>query len=83
MTSAEQQVAARKFVEYWKGKGSEKGQSQPFWLELLEEVYGVQDPFSYIHFEDKVHIDKDTGFIDGYIDSTHTMIEQKRNWINP
>jgi hypothetical protein len=77
MTDAEQRDAAQKFAETWKGKGYEKGQSQPFWLELLEKVYGIKDPYSYIRFEDKIHIDKDAGFIDGYIDSTHTMVEQK------
>jgi hypothetical protein len=40
MTDAEQRDAAQKFAETWKGKGYEKGQSQPFWLELLEKVYG-------------------------------------------
>ena len=36
-----QKESARKFAEYWKGKGYEKGQSQPFWLSLLREVFGV------------------------------------------
>lgn len=77
MTSIKQKDAAKKFVAAWEGKGYERGQSQTFWLQLLENVYGVKNPFNYIRFEDKVHIDKESGFIDGYIDSTHTMIEQK------
>ena len=71
-----QSIAAKKFAEYWKGKGYEKGHSQPFWLALLRDVYGVEHPEYYIHFEDQVHIDN-TAFIDGMIPATHVLIEQK------
>ena len=40
MTTAQQQQAARNFAAYWKDKGYEKGESQPFWLSLLRDVYG-------------------------------------------
>ena len=71
-----QRQAAQNFVEYWTDKGYEKGQSQPFWLSLLREVFGIAEPEKFISFEDQVHLDN-TSFIDGYIDSTHVMIEQK------
>ncbi len=74
MTSRQQ--AAKDFAEFWQGKGYEKGQSQPFWLSLLRDVYGVEHPERYITFEDQVHLDH-TSFIDGYIASTRVMIEQK------
>lgn len=77
MTTAEQKKAAKIFSKNWKGKGYEKGESQRFWIELLGEVFGVQNPAQYIRFEDQVKIDKATGFIDGYIDATKVMIEQK------
>ncbi len=77
LTEKEQKKAAKEFAEYWKDKGYEKGQSQTFWIELLQKVLGVEDPTHYISFEDQVHIDKSTGFIDGYIESTRVMIEQK------
>ncbi len=76
MTSDEQRRAAKAFAVYWKGKGYEKGESQPFWLSLLRDVYGVEHPEEYISFEDKVHIDH-ASFIDGYIETTHVLIEQK------
>ena len=76
LTKAEQITAAKKFAEYWKDQGYEKGQSQKFWIDLLEHVYGVNDIASFISFEDQVHLDH-TSFIDGYIPSTHVMIEQK------
>ncbi len=73
---ASRQQAAKEFAEFWQGKGYEKGQSQPFWLSLLRDVYGVEHPERYITFEDQVHLDH-TSFIDGYIPSTWVMIEQK------
>ena len=68
--------AAQRFAERWAGRGYEKGESQLFWTELLTQVYGVEEPSTVISFEDQVHLDH-TSFIDGYIDRTHTMIEQK------
>lgn len=76
MDDIQARKAAREFAEYWKGKGYEKGESQPFWLALLKDVFGVANPERYISFEEKVHIDH-TSFIDGYIPSTHVLIEQK------
>lgn len=74
--NTEQRNAAKEFAEYWKGKGYEKGESQPFWLSLLRDVLGVEQPEKFITFEDKVMLDH-TSFIDGYIPSTHVLIEQK------
>ena len=76
MNQIQQKIAAQKFAEYWKGKGYEKGESQKFWIDLLEHVYGVQNVAEYISFEDQVHLDH-TSFIDGFIPSTHVLIEQK------
>ena len=41
---------AKAFYEYWKDKGYEKGQSQPFWLALLRDVFGIDRPEEYIDF---------------------------------
>ncbi len=76
MTEKEQRKAAAEFAKRWQGKGYEKGQSQQFWIDLLVNVYGVDDIAGFISFEDQVHIDH-TSFIDGYIEATHVMIEQK------
>ena len=77
MTGAETRKAAQAFADYWKGKGSERGQSQPFWLSLLRDVYGVEHPEAFIEFEDKAHIDAKHGYIDAYLPATRVMIEQK------
>ena len=76
MTIKEQEKNAKEFAEYWKGKGYEKGESQKFWLSLLRNVFDIEEPEKFIFFEDKVHLDH-TSFIDGFIPSTHVLIEQK------
>ncbi len=76
LTDTQQKTAAKKFAEYWEGKGYEKGESQKFWIDLLEHVYGVENITEFITFEDQVHLDH-TSFIDGFIPSTHVLIEQK------
>ncbi len=76
LTAAEQRKVAKEFAKKWDGRGYEKGESQSFWLTLLRDVYGVNDPSEFIRFEDQVKIDN-TSFIDGYIPSTHVLIEQK------
>lgn len=76
LTQREQRKRAKEFAKKWEGKGYEKGQSQPFWLSLLQDVYGVESVTDYIRFEDQVKLDH-TSFIDGYISSTHVLIEQK------
>ena len=73
----ETEKAAKQFVENWRGKGYEKGESQKFWIELLEQVFGVSNAPQFVQFEDQVKLDKSTGFIDVMIPSTHVMIEQK------
>ena len=78
MTELEKAKAAREFAEYWKDKGYEKGEGQKFWLSLLGDVLGVDDPKSYIEFEVPVKLNNTgKGFIDGLIDTTHVLIEQK------
>ncbi len=76
MNDLEQRTAAIEFANTWAGKGYEKGESQPFWISLLRDVYGIKHPEQYISFEDQVHIDH-TSFIDGYISETKVLIEQK------
>ena len=76
LTEKEQKAAAKAFAAFWKDKGYEKGESQKFWLDLLQNVYGVEDAIRFISFEDQVKLDH-TSFIDGYIEATHVMIEQK------
>ena len=69
---------AKKFVKQWSARGYEKGEAQPFWLSLLRDVFDVDEPENFIRFE--VPIPR--GFIDGLIDSTKVLIEQKSSTVN-
>lgn len=77
MTNAEQREAARRFINTWKGKGYEKGDTQRFWMSLLADVLDMDHVADVIAFEKEVVIEGQTKFIDGYIAETKVLIEQK------
>ena len=35
-------LAAAEFAERWKGRGYERSESQPFWIDLLSNVFGIE-----------------------------------------
>ena len=76
MNLKEQQKQAKAFIERWGNRGNERQDTQSFWLDLLQSVYGIENPSEYIKFEDTVMMDH-TSFMDGYIDTTKVLIEQK------
>ncbi len=76
MTDIQQKAAARQFAKAWAGRGDEKQETQLFWIDLLQNVFGVAQPTAAIEFEVPVKLDH-TSFIDGYIKDTHVLIEQK------
>ena len=75
-TEKQQKTAAASFASKWENRGYEKGESQLFWTELLTEVFGIEDPSTFITFEQQARLDH-TSFIDAMIPGTHVMIEQK------
>ena len=82
MTSSEQREAARKFASKWMHGGDEKQDCHAFWIDLLENIFGVTDVTEYIQFEKSVRLKEGDGkihtrFIDGYISSVKVLIEQK------
>ena len=77
--------AAKQFVQDWTGRGYEKGETQRFWLELLHNVFGIENPMAWMEFELPVKtITKEKGadFIDGYISATKVLIEQKGSHVD-
>ncbi len=75
----EKQIAksAVEFAERWKGRGYERGESQPFWIDLLTNVFGIETPSNgFITFEDHHKVDA-SNYIDARIPSTRVLIEQK------
>ena len=81
MNKTQQDKAALLFQSNWTNRGYEKGESQQFWLDLLSNVFDIQDISSFITFEGQVKLNH-TSFIDGYIPSTKVLIEQKGSHID-
>ena len=75
----EKQIAASaaEFAKRWKGRGNERSESQPFWIDLLTNVFDIETPSDgFITFEEHHKVDA-TNYIDGRIPSTRVLIEQK------
>lgn len=77
MTGSEQREAARQFINRWRGKGKEDEDGRSYWIELLSNVFGVENVTERIDFEKKVVVDGNTKRIDVYIPETRVIIEQK------
>ena len=80
-----QKEAAKRFAKAWEGKGYEKGETQRFWLVLLHNVCGVDDPTKMMVFEVPVKTitkEKGSDFIDAYISTTSVLIEQKGSHVD-
>ena len=63
----------KSFVDTWKGRGYEKGETQQFWLSLLTNVLGYEHNDTVL-FE---HHTSTGGYIDVWIRQSDVMIEQK------
>ena len=57
-TEKQMALAAEAFAARWEGRGYEKGDTQLFWTELLTEVFGVENPSTFIRYEEQVKVDK-------------------------
>ena len=83
MTTNEQQKKVKEFVKNWSGECKEDGKTAPFWLSLLRDVFGVENPEQYIRFEDTCkHEEKGNAlYVDAWIPSVRVMIEQKASGV--
>lgn len=61
MSVLEQHTKASAFIERWKNHGDEKQETQRFWIDLLQNVLGVEDALGNTMFEYKT---VGGGFID-------------------
>ena len=78
MTDTQQREAARQFYYRWKDKGKEDEDARSFWIEILSDIFGVDNVTKRLDFEKKViGSDGNTKRIDVYIPETHVLIEQK------
>ena len=72
-----QKEAAKRFAKKWEGKGKEQQDDSKFWLELIQDVFRVADPYSLIEFQKPVKMEASTRRIDAFIAETRVLIEQK------
>ena len=75
---------AQDFAKEWSGSDyKEKGNVGKFWIELLEQVFGVDNGAKAIDREVSVpNMNDSTDFIDAYIPATRVLIEQKAPYVD-
>ena len=54
MTGAQQREAARQFYYRWKDKGKEDEHARSYWIELLQDIFGVERVTERVEFEKKL-----------------------------
>ena len=77
MANISQKEAAKRFAKRWEGRGAEQRDDRSFWLQLLMDVFRVDDPFAVIEFQKPVKMESSTRFIDAFMPATRVLIEQK------
>ncbi len=66
----------KQFIKRWINHGDERSDTQKFWLDFLQTIYGVENPLEIVDFEKRVELNH-VSFIDAYIPETRVIIEQK------
>ncbi len=78
MTDTQRREAARQFYQKWVNKGKEDEDDRSYWIDLLQDVFGIDHVTDRIEFQKKViGPDGNTKKIDAYIPETKVLIEQK------
>ena len=73
----ERKQGAIKFAEKWQGKGKEDEDYTDFWYDLLNMVYGVENPWECFKKQGKVLIEAHHKRMDLYVTLSKVVIEQK------
>ena len=82
-TDEERRRAAKAFVERWTyRRGSEKGEDQQFWNDLLRSVLGVEDVEARIRYQVPVPTRGTTKFLDAWIPETRVLVEHKSRGVD-
>src|SRR5699024_382878 len=66
-------AAAQEFVQRWKGRGYEKGETHTYWLDLLTNVFGMEGVTTNVLFEQAT---VSRGYIAANVHDAKTLIEQ-------
>lgn len=76
---------AEEFAKRWAGRGDENQETQLFWIDLFQNVLGLDDALERLKFEEPVVTDsgsKYAGYIDVLIPSASALVEQKSRGID-
>jgi len=75
---------AQAFVERWEGEQREAGNDQIFWIDLMQNVLGLDDALTRIKCKDRVVTEKSShsGEYDLFIPSASTIVEQKSSGVD-
>src|SRR5699024_4720795 len=67
-------AAEQEFVQRWEARGDENGGTHIFWVDLLTNVFGMEDVTTNVLFEQAT---VSRGYIDAIVVDAKTFIEQK------
>ena len=76
---------AEAFAKQWAGRGDENQKTQLFWIDLFQNVLGLDDALERLKFEEPVVTDsgsKHAGYIDVFIPSASALVEQKSRGVD-
>ena len=71
---------AEAFAKRWAGRGDETQEGRSYWIDLFQNVLGVEDAIERLKFEVPVHTDSGSshaGYIDVLIPSANALVEMK------
>ena len=71
---------AEAFAKRWAGRGDETQEGRSYWIDLFQNVLGVEDAIERLKFEVPVHTDSGSthaGYIDVLIPSASALVEMK------
>ena len=82
-TGEDMRRAAKAFVERWTyRRGSEKGEDQQFWNDLLGGVLGLDDVAAHVQYQVPVPMRGTTKFLDAWIPETRVLVEHKSRGVS-
>lgn len=76
---------AEEFARKWAGRGDENQETQLYWIDLFQNVLGLEDALERLKFEEPVVTDsgsKHAGYIDVLIPSASALVEQKSRGVD-
>lgn len=76
---------AEAFAKRWAGRGDETQEGRSYWIDLFQNVLGVEDAIECLKFEVPVHTDSGSthaGYIDVLIPSASALVEMKGRGID-